>query len=58
MKRAGSLALIFFGLLAFFNAIRHPFVHDDVVFILQNPHITELKSWGEAFKMHKIPTWL
>ena len=51
MKRAGSLALIFFGLLAFFNAIRHPFVHDDVVFILQNPHITGLGSWVEAFKM-------
>jgi hypothetical protein len=52
MSRAGlRWALIFFGLLAFFNTIRHPFVHDDVVFILNNPHITELGSWYEAFKV-------
>ncbi len=50
-RKAGYLALIFFGLLAFFNAIRHPFVHDDVVFILKNPHITELNHWTEAFKL-------
>jgi len=50
MNRAGSLALIFLGLLAFANAIQHPFVHDDVVFILQNPHIAELKGCLEAFK--------
>jgi len=51
MIRVGYFALVFFGLLAFFNAIRHPFVHDDVVFILNNPHITELESWAEAFKV-------
>lgn len=51
MSRAACFALIFFGLLAFFNAIRHPFVHDDVIFILNNPHITELGIWGEAFKV-------
>jgi hypothetical protein len=51
MGRAGFLALIFFGLLAFFNAIRHPFVHDDVIFILKNPHITELDHWVEAFEV-------
>ena len=55
MSRAGlRSALIFFGLLAFFNAIRHPFVHDDVVFILNNPHITELGSWVEVFKVPTI----
>ncbi len=51
MNKAGYLALVFFGLLAFFNAIRHPFVHDDVIFILNNPHITELGSWVEAFRV-------
>jgi len=54
MSRAGCLALIFFGLFAFCNAIRHPFVHDDVVFILKNPHITEFKSWVEMFKVPAI----
>ena len=51
MSRASFLALFFFGLLAFFNAIPHPFVHDDVVFILKNPHITDLNHWVEAFKV-------
>ena len=51
MSRAGCFALIFFGLLAFFNTLQHPFVHDDVIFILKNPHITELGSWYEAFKV-------
>ncbi len=51
MNKAGILALIFFGLLAFCNAIRHPFVHDDVVFILNNPHITEFNHPLELFKV-------
>jgi tetratricopeptide (TPR) repeat protein len=51
MTRAACFALIFFGLLAYCNAIRHPFVHDDVVFILKNPHITELGRWYDAFKV-------
>jgi tetratricopeptide (TPR) repeat protein len=54
MSRASYLALIFFGLLAYCNAIRHPFVHDDVVFILKNPHITELDHWYEAFKVPSL----
>jgi len=36
------LILTFFGLLAYANAINHPFVHDDVVFILHNPSLTKL----------------
>jgi tetratricopeptide (TPR) repeat protein len=44
------LALVLLGLLAFFNAVRHPFVHDDVVFILQNPHINEVGAWAQAFE--------
>ena len=51
MSKAGYLALVFFGLFAFFNAIQHPFVHDDVVFILKNPHITDLNHWVEVFKI-------
>jgi tetratricopeptide (TPR) repeat protein len=51
MLAPSFLALVFFGLLAFFNAIRHPFVHDDVVFILQNPHIADLAHWADAFKV-------
>jgi hypothetical protein len=47
--RKAYLALVFFGLLAFFNAIRHPFVHDDVVFILENQQITRLDQWDKAF---------
>jgi len=47
---AYCLALVFFGLLAFFNAVRLPFVHDDVIFILNNPHIAALGSWREAFQ--------
>jgi len=36
------LILTLFGLLAYANAVNHPFVHDDVLFIQQNPHITKL----------------
>lgn len=49
MTRLFLFALCFFGLLAFSNAIQHPFVHDDVVFILYNPHISDLNHWYEAF---------
>jgi protein O-mannosyl-transferase len=51
MFKAGVFSLIFFGLLAYVNAICHPFVHDDVVFILNNPHIADLGHWYQAFKI-------
>ena len=51
ISRTYFFGIDFFGLLAFANAIRHPFVHDDVIFILNNPHITELRNWVEAFKV-------
>ena len=51
MKKEGFFALFFLGLLAFFNAIRHPFVHDDVLFILNNPHIADLDHWLEVFRV-------
>ncbi len=36
------LFLLLLGLLAYFNAIFHPFVHDDIFFIQKNPSISEL----------------
>jgi tetratricopeptide (TPR) repeat protein len=50
MNRTWAFALVLFGCIAYFNALPHPFVHDDVVFILKNPHITDLKRWPDAFK--------
>lgn len=37
-----ALLLIFLGLAAYFNAVAHPFVHDDIVFIRKNPFIADL----------------
>lgn len=36
------LILTLLGLLAYNNAINHPFVHDDVVFLVQNPDLENL----------------
>jgi len=36
------LILTTLGLLAYANAVHHPFVHDDVVFIQQNPRLADL----------------
>ncbi len=36
------LILVFLGLLTYANAINHPFVHDDVIFIQENPHLKDL----------------
>jgi len=36
------LILTVLGLLAYANAVNHPFVHDDVVFIQQNPYLQDL----------------
>ena len=40
--RPVAIILTVLGLLTFSNAIFHPFVHDDVIFIQQNPHIADL----------------
>lgn len=42
-KRHYSLLLIFAGLLAYANAVNHPYVHDDIVFIADNP---EIRQWN------------
>lgn len=49
------LILIALGFLAYSNAIFHPFVHDDVVFILQNPNIGRWDNIGDAFLRPAIP---
>ncbi len=41
--------------MAYGNAIRHPFVHDDVIFIVYNPHIAELRNLWSIFIE---PFWL
>lgn len=52
-----NLTQIFFvfllsGLIAYSNAINHPFVHDDVVFIAQNPTISQFNA-REIFQPKK-----
>ncbi len=41
--------LLFLGLLAYANAVGNPFVHDDIVFILQNPQVHALHHLGDVF---------
>ncbi len=52
---AHSLVLIGIGLSVYFSAIFHPFVHDDVVFILQNPNIARWDNITDAFFRPSIP---
>lgn len=47
--RAHILILIFLGFAVYANAIGHPFVHDDIGFILHNPDIGRWDNIGEAF---------
>ena len=49
------LILMALGLCAYGNAIFHPFVHDDVVFILQNPNIGRWDNISDAFLRPAIP---
>jgi len=50
MSRAWApLSLLLVSFLAFANAIDHPFVHDDVVFIVQNPGINRLDDLPKVF---------
>ncbi len=48
------LILTVLGLLAYANAVYHPFVHDDVVFIEKNPYIGDL-NLGNIFFQTSIP---
>jgi tetratricopeptide (TPR) repeat protein len=43
------LSLVVISFIVFLNAIPHPFVHDDVVFIVYNPHIAHLNHWADIF---------
>lgn len=56
ITRTPLTTFVFFlvlGLLTYANAIHHPFVHDDVVFILNNPHIKDL-SLASVFQPKSI----
>ncbi len=60
MPRAVSLIFLLFSLaliafFVFFNAINHPFVHDDVVFIVQNPQIGHLDHLLNLFFQSSNP---
>ena len=48
------LILTALGLLAFANAVNHPFVHDDVAFIQQNPYIADLDP-KSLFEQTSVP---
>ncbi len=43
------LSLILLGALCYLNAIGNPFVHDDIVFILQNPKVHHLSGIFDVF---------
>ncbi len=49
------LTLSALGILAYSNAVRNPFVHDDVVFIRQNPAIADLKNLAAVFVQSPVP---
>jgi protein O-mannosyl-transferase len=51
----GMLMIVVLGCLAYANAIRHPFVHDDIVFIVQNPSIARWDNIGDSFLNSSIP---
>ena len=51
LKFPQILTLFFLlGLLAYRDTIFFPFVHDDIVFIQQNPHISFLTNLREVFR--------
>jgi tetratricopeptide (TPR) repeat protein len=55
-KAAFAFAILaVLGLLIYANAVGHPFVHDDVVFILQNPNIARWDNIGQAFLDAGVP---
>lgn len=49
MKTSVILTLLFFAAACYGITLAHPFVHDDVVFIAQNPRIMDLSNLGDLF---------
>ena len=47
-----SLSVLVIGCAAYANAVAHPFVHDDIVFIAQNPAIGRLDDISGIFFNH------
>lgn len=53
-RRHCYFLLIILGFLAYANTLGHPFVHDDIVFILNNPLVHSLQGLGEVFTRSSI----
>jgi len=49
------MVLSVLGFLVYFNAIAHPFVHDDVVFVQMNPNIGRWDNLLETFLTPGVP---
>ncbi|MCB9772448.1 MAG: tetratricopeptide repeat protein [Candidatus Omnitrophica bacterium] len=47
--RNALLALLILGTASYFNAVGNPFVHDDIVFILENPKVHDIASISSVF---------
>lgn len=47
--RQAILALAVLAACSYFNAAGNPFVHDDVVFILQNPQVHDIRTISQVF---------
>ncbi len=55
-SRIFALGFLFVaGFLVFGHAIRYPFVHEDIVFIPQNPHISRWDNITDIFKVVERP---
>ncbi|MBL8012400.1 MAG: glycosyltransferase family 39 protein, partial [Candidatus Omnitrophica bacterium] len=52
---ASIAILVTLGFLVYFNALGLPFVHDDIVFIQQNPNIQRWDNLTDAFFRPAIP---
>ncbi len=56
--RTHIFILVVLGFLAHINVVGYPFVHDDVVFIQQNPNISRWDNLADAFFRPAIPTFV
>ncbi len=50
------LGIFILGFSAYFNVLSYPFVHDDIVFILNNPNIGDLSDWRSIFLRPQTPS--
>src|SRR5206468_11784402 len=52
-----TVILFLLGMAAYFNSIFHPFVHDDIVFIQQNPNLSRWDHLAEIFIHSDSSPW-